>query len=106
MVTEQEFVWLEEDREVTLVEVARTCALTEAEVRELMEYGALVPRDAAAADPRFGGDCLARLRRASRLCHDLELDLPAVALVVSFLERIEVLEAQVRQLTAQLPDRR
>ena len=33
---------------------------------------------------------------------DLELEMPALALVLSFLERIDALEAEVRNLAAQL----
>jgi len=41
------------------------------------------------------------VRKAARLCGDLELETSAMALVVSFLERIQELEAQVRRLRAQ-----
>ena len=105
MSTDQEFMWVNEYREVSIVEVSRFCGLSEAEIAELVDYGALVPREPTAAELRFGAECLDRLRRASRLCHDLELETPAMALVISFLERIDTLEAEVRQLTAQLPPR-
>ena len=38
-----------------------------------------------------------------RLSNDLELETRALALVVSFLERIEDVEARVRDLSAKLP---
>ena len=106
MSTDQEFMWVNEYREVSIVEVSRFCGLTEAEIAELVDYGALIPREPTAAELRFSAECLDRLRRASRLCHDLELETPAMALVLSFLERIDTLEAEVRQLSAQLPHRR
>jgi len=106
MSSDQDFMWVNEYREVSIVEVSRFCGLSEAEIGELVEYGALIPSDTQEHELRFRAECLDRLRRASRLCHDLELELPAMALVLSFLERIDTLEAQVRQLSAQLPERR
>jgi hypothetical protein len=43
------------------------------------------------------------VRTAARLTRDLELDTQALALVLSFLERIDALENRVRELNAKLP---
>lgn len=95
-------VWLYAYTEVTLVQLAQASGLEEALLRELVDYGALAPADAAAEEWCFSAACVARLRAAARLRSDLELDTPALALVVRFLERIDELEAQVRDLGAQL----
>jgi len=98
MADEYDAVWLEAHARVTLVELSRCSGFSEAKLRELMEYDALRP----AGEETFAGECVGRLRLAARLAHDLELETPAVALVLRYLERIESLEAQVRHLHAQI----
>src|SRR6185436_20485271 len=93
-----EEVWLHERHEISVVELADCAGLSEAEVRELVEYGALVPADAM--NWIFSSACVGHVRAAMRMRRDLELDTAAFALVVSFLERIGELEAQVRDLRA------
>jgi chaperone modulatory protein CbpM len=101
-----EVVWLHGEAEITLVELAQTSGLPEAVVRELVDYGALEPAEGA-GQWCFRAECVARVRTAGRLRNDLELETPALALVLSFLERIQRLEAQVRHLHAQVaPPRR
>jgi len=99
MADENEAVWLEAHVRVTLVELSRCSGFPEATLRELLEYGAIAPGEGET----FPGDCVGRFRRAARLGEDLELEVPAVALVLRFLERIESLEAEVRRLHAQVP---
>jgi chaperone modulatory protein CbpM len=98
MADEYDAIWLEAHARMTLVELARCSGFPEATLRELVEYGAL----ACGEGETFGGDCVGRLRRASRLGEDLELETPAVALVLRFLERIDSLEDEVRYLHAQV----
>lgn len=95
-----EGVWLHAQCEMTLVELADTSGLPETVLRELVEYGALAPADRSAPEWAFAGDCVSRLRAAARLTRDLELETPTLALVLSFLERIQRLEARVRYLHA------
>lgn len=102
MTDHEEAVWLYGETQVTLVELARVAGLAEEVVRELVDYGALAPAQGEAPEWCFSAECVARVRTAARLGNDLELETPAVALVLSFLERIERLEAQVRHLHAQL----
>ena len=99
-------VWLHARHEISIVELASCAGVSEAEVRELVEYGALAPADAARWT--FGATCVARVRTAARLRDDLELDAAAFALVMRFLERIDALESRVRELSAQAqePQRR
>lgn len=101
MTHDDERMWLHARRQVSIGELAEWCGLPQSVLQELVEFGALKPAepgDAAA----FAGDCVTRLRIAARLRNDLELETPAFALVLSFLERIQVLEAKVRRLDAQL----
>lgn len=95
-------LWLHAQGSVTLVELAETSGFPEDVLRELVEYGALAPLDQQAAQWAFNADCVARVRAAARLGHDLDLETHTLALVLSYLDRIEQLESQVRHLNAQL----
>jgi hypothetical protein len=99
-------VWLTEDREFTLVELAEISRLTEAELREFVEYGAIAPVDPESPQWVFKGGCVVTVRAACRLRASFELEPHGVALVVSLLDRIRDLEAQLGRLRAQLPNRR
>jgi chaperone modulatory protein CbpM len=94
--------WLDAREMLTRSELSRACGLAEAELTELVDYGALRALPAAGAEPVFSAECLPALRRATRLARDLDLDLFTVALLLQYLDRIEVLERQVRSLRAQL----
>jgi chaperone modulatory protein CbpM len=102
MATENDALWLTTQRSLTIVELAETCGLPEEVLRDLIEYGALLPADPRASEWVFSAHCVASVRTAARLGKDLELDTPVLALVLSFLERIEGLESELRHLNAQL----
>ena len=95
-------LWLHAQARFSMLELAQCSGLPETVLRELVEYGALSPAEADAVEWAFGGDCVARARTAARLRRDLELETPALALVLSLLERIDQLGAEVRHLHAQL----
>jgi chaperone modulatory protein CbpM len=99
---EREMMWLYTQRSITLVELAEASGLPEATLRELVEYGALAPSDPQALEWSFSAECVTRVRKAARLREDLELETPALAVALSFLERIARLEDEVRRLQAQL----
>ena len=98
-----EAVWLDDHLKLSCAELARYCGLSEAELRELVEYGALVPCDMRDAEWTFSGDIAVTVRAAGRLRDDLELDVHALALTLTLINRIRKLEAQLRSLRAQLP---
>jgi chaperone modulatory protein CbpM len=98
-----EVLWLDERPELSLAELAGLSGLSEAELRELVDYGALVPVEARAESPVFRADCLVIARTACRLRNDFELDAPGLALALTLLGRIHELEAQLRELSAQRP---
>ena len=100
-----EAVWLTEDREFSLAELAELSGLTETELRELVEYSAITPVDPDSPQWVFTGRCLVTVRAACRLRVSFDLEPHAVALVVSLLDRIHDLEAQLDSLRAQLPHR-
>lgn len=102
MAEPEEALWLHAQTQITIVELAQSSGLPEGVLREMVEYGALEPADPRSGDWRFGADCVARVRAAARLMNDLELETATLALVLTFLARIDELEGEVRHLHAQL----
>lgn len=98
-----EVTWLDARETVTMAELSQVCGLSEAELEELLEYGALVPLEAKAPQRLFSAEYIGTLRRAAKLRRDFDLDLFAIALLVDYLHRIDVLERQVKSLQAHLP---
>jgi len=97
--------WLEKQGEVTVAGLVALSGLTEAELRELVEYGALTPVDPDAGEWLFAAPCVITVRTASRLRHDFELDAPGLALALSLIERVDRLEAELRRLRVLIPHR-
>jgi len=98
-----EAVWLTEDHEFSLAELAELSGLSEVELRELVDYGAVTPIDPDSSPWVFNGRCLLTVRTACRLRISFDLEPHEVALIVSLLDRIHELEAQLGGLRAQLP---
>ena len=98
-----EALWPDEDRRVALRDLAELSGLSEAEVMELVEYGALTPADDTTGQWMFGVQSITIARTAHRLREDFELEPHGVSLLLAYLDRIRELEAQLRTLRAQLP---
>lgn len=98
-------VWLDDRMALSLAELARCSCLSEAELRELADYGALVPNNPQEAEWTFSGEMVLTVQAAGRLRDDLELDPQALALTLTLINRIRDLEAQLRSLRARLPRR-
>jgi chaperone modulatory protein CbpM len=80
-----------------LIEIS---GMPEAELRELVDDGALVPVDIGSPSWSFDAHALPIARAAGRLRRDLDLDAHALAVVLRFIARIEELEAELRALRA------
>ena len=93
----------DEDRRLPLTELCDLSGLSEAELRELVDYGALAPAEAATEHWVFSMRSITVARTARRLREDFELEPHGVALVLAYLERIHELEDALRDLRAQLP---
>lgn len=98
-----EVAWLDARETVTLTELSRVCGMTEDQLRELIEYGALTPLDEGKPQLQFSSECVGGLRQAGRLHRDFDLDMFTIALVIEYLHRIDFLERQVKSLQAHLP---
>lgn len=93
--------WFASPHLVSQGDLASMCGMTLAEIDELVEYGVLVPL--RQQPPVFDAECVPRLREASQLRRHFDIELFSVGLVLGYLERIQLLERQVRSLQAQLP---
>ncbi len=101
-----EAVWLTEDTQFSLAQLAELAGIPESEVRELVDYGAVTPVDPESSPWIFNGKCLLTIRTASRLRVSFDLEPHGVALIVSLLERIHDLETELGSLRAQFPQHR
>jgi chaperone modulatory protein CbpM len=91
--------WIGEDDSYSLAQLAQLAGTSEELLRELVEWGAIVPR----TDERqwaFTGATVITVRMACRLGNDLELEPQGMALAVSLLDRIRHLEAELTRLRA------
>jgi hypothetical protein len=94
---------LTRDNEFSLAELAQQSGASEAELRELVAYGAVTPNDPDALTWVFNGRYLPTIHAARRLGVSFALDPKGVALVVSLLDRIVEQDALLGSLRAQMP---
>jgi len=97
--------WLTEECEFSLAELVELSGLSEGELRDLVEYGAITPVNPDSPQWVFPGKSLPTVRAACRLRLSFDLEPHGMALVISLLDRIHDLEAQMDSLRAQLPRR-
>ena len=94
---------LTEQLEVALDELAQASGLLPQEIVELVEYGVFQPvggsaEAASMSTWRFSARTITLGRRARRLKADFDLNLSGLALALTYLERIEELEAENKRL--------
>jgi chaperone modulatory protein CbpM len=85
---------------VSLEELLLASGLTREEAETLLDFGVLEPTRPAPL--LFPARALLRARTAARLRAHFELNAPGMALAIDLLERMEALEARIRQLECQL----
>jgi chaperone modulatory protein CbpM len=104
--------WLSEHAEVSISELAELSGLSAELLRELVEYGALIPVNAQdpineeSAQWSFTAECVVAVRTVSRLREDFDLDANALSVALMLIERIRGLEAQLQDLRSQFPQLR
>jgi chaperone modulatory protein CbpM len=90
-----EGVIVEEQVELTLIELCRVSGASEIQILQWIEQGAIEPKEVSDNDgPYFDGVSLRRTRRACRLAQDLEINPAGIALALDLLDEIEALRAQ------------
>lgn len=87
----------------TTTELCRACSASETEIEIWVAEGVLRPVGDSRDAWRFAGSALARMRLATRLARDLELNSPGVALALELLDEIDRLEALLRRGSARPP---
>lgn len=98
-------LWLDAHHEISFTQLAESSGVSADELRELVEHGALAPTNPRSTEWTFTGNCVVTVRTARRLRNDFDLDPHALALALTFVSRIGELEAELRELRAQLPGR-
>ena len=91
---------LDDAGEVSWAQLMAISGFDEAELRELIDAGALTPVAAQATTWQFHAGSIRVVRSAARLRRELDLDTHALALVMRLLARIEGLEARLRAVQA------
>ena len=86
---------LEEQTELTLADISRSCSVHAEYIIELVEEGVLAPQGREPVLWRFTGDQIQRVSVALRLQRDLGINLAGVALVLQLLGDIERLQARL-----------
>jgi len=89
---------LDEDMELSLVELSRVCEVAPERVIELVEEGIVEPLGRDPSRWRFHGLSIRRVRCAVRLERDLGVNAPGAALALELLEELELLRARMRHL--------
>jgi chaperone modulatory protein CbpM len=93
----------DENERISVRELCTISGLTEAELQELVDYGALIPAGGAATTWSFSSYSVRVARKAGKLRNEFELDAHGVSVVLRFVERIEMLEGELQALRARLP---
>jgi len=93
----------DDDEQIPFAELLARSGLSADELRELVDYGALVPAAGTATTWSFSSYSVVVARKASRLRNEFELDAHGVSVVLRFVERIEALEGELRALRARMP---
>ena len=93
----------DEEHRLALRELAEFAGLTEVEVLELVDCGALTAFEDAPGHRVFSWRSITVARTARKLREDFDLEPHGVALLLQYLDRIRTLEEELRRLRAQLP---
>ena len=89
---------LEEEVELTLVELCRACRIPAEQVFDLVEQGVIEPLGQEPARWRFQGISVRRVRLVQRLERDLGVNVAGAALALDLLEELQGLRARLRRL--------
>lgn len=88
-------VIIEESNALTLEEICRAIQSQKDFILQLIDYQLIQPQGASPDDWRFDSESLKRARLARSFYHDLEVNLPGVALALELLDKIEHLQHQL-----------
>ncbi len=89
---------LEEQSELTLIELSQACAVQVECIVELVDEGVLAPVGREPDRWRFGGMHIRRATVALRLQRDLGVNLAGAALALELLDEVEWLRTQLKAM--------
>jgi chaperone modulatory protein CbpM len=87
---------------ITLVELVQASGLSPEEIDELAELGVFEAERGESKEWIFSASSLSIARTACRLRADFDLNAPGLALALTYLEKIEALEARLKELECQI----
>ena len=87
---------LDENAELTIEELCRSCSVHNELIVALVEEGVLTPVNRDDSACLFSGTSVDIVIKASRLQRDLDLNLPGVALALDLMQEIERLRERLR----------
>lgn len=90
-------VVVEEEVQLTIIELCQACNAEIDHVITWVVEGALAPQGETPQDWLFSGDSLRRARLAQRLFRDLEINPQGVALAMDLLDEIAELKAKLQR---------
>lgn len=89
---------VEEQLQLTLVELSRACGVAEERIGALIVEGVIEPVGGEPGRWVFAGSSLRRARLALRLSQDLEINEPGVALALELMDEIDALRRRLQRL--------
>jgi len=87
---------LEEDSEVSFVQLCEACEVHAESIEAMMEEGIIAPIGGGVSKWRFTRSSVVRVRSVLRMRRDLHVNLAGAALALDLLERIEALNARLK----------
>ncbi len=99
--TQTNITWIdgsivENELHMTIVELSHASRTPEEMIMSWVSEGVLSPSGSTPQDWRFSGDSLRRAKTAAHLTHDLELNVPGVALALELLDEIAKLRTRLQ----------
>ncbi len=86
---------VENEVHMSIVELSHAARTPQELIMSWVSEGVLSPVGSSPEDWRFSGDSLRRAKTAAHLTHDLELNVPGVALALDLLDEIAQLRSRL-----------
>ena len=88
---------IENEVHMSIVELSHASRTPQEMIMSWVTEGVLSPTGSSPEDWRFSGDSLRRAKTAAHLTHDLDLNIPGVALALDLLDEIAELRARLQR---------
>ena len=88
---------VENEVHMSIMELSHAARTPQELIMSWVTEGVLSPTGSSPEDWRFGGESLRRAKTAAHLTHDLDLNVPGVALALDLLDEIATLRARLKR---------